>query len=49
MFNLVDSGNEQFGYLGKLNVEAFENKYIKKKLISTLTEKSLSSSNPPQF
>ena len=44
MFNLVDPGNEQFGYLGKLNVEAFENKYIKKKLISTLTEKSLSSS-----
>ncbi len=35
---------EEFGYLGKLNPDKFENEFIKGKLISKLREKSLSSS-----
>lgn len=34
---------EEFGYLGKLNPDKFENEFIKGKLISKLREKSLSS------
>ena len=45
MFDLVEEGEERFGYLGRLNIDSFEaNHFVRKRLLSTLTEKKLSSS-----
>lgn len=44
MFGLVEEEEERFGYLGRLNIDSFEPvSFVRKKLLSTLTEKSLSS------